>query len=259
MINLKIIKCVIITVYLITIIACATSPWKQEQAESHMNIGVAYLGSDRYNDALKEFLEAEKFSPRDSQVHYYLGITYRGKKLNDKAIAEFKKALSLKPDYSEAYNNLGTIYLDMKLWDNAIDSFKNALSNMLYETPDKAFFNMGLAYHGKGEYQNALNAYQEAKNRTPHTIPDSVIDFYMGINCYDQGDLEKAVQYFKASLNGAPAFLEAQSRYWLGQSYIKTRDREKAKAEFKAVIKISPESDLGKEARKRLESLGSPR
>jgi tetratricopeptide (TPR) repeat protein len=255
MINLKIIKCAVITVYLISMIACATSPWKQEQADSHMNIGVAYLGSDRYIDALKEFLEAERLSPRDPQVHYYLGIAYRGKKLNDKAIAEFKKALSLKPDYSEAHNNLGTIYLDMGLWDNAIDSFKNALSNMIYETPDKAFFNMGLAYHGKGEYQKALDAYQEAKNRTPHTIPDSVIDFYMGINCYDQGDLEKAVQYFKASLNGAPAFMEAQARYWLGQSYIKMRDPGKAKAEFKAVIKISPESDLGKAARKSLDSI----
>ena len=255
MINLKIIKCAVITLYLITMIACATSPWKQEQADSHMNIGVAYLGSDRYNDALKEFLEAEGLSPRDPQVHYYLGITYRGKKLNDKAIAEFKKALSLKPDYSEAHNNLGTIYLDMGLWDNAIDSFRNALSNMLYETPDKAFFNLGLAYHGKGEYQKAMNAFQEAKKRTPHTIPDSVIDFYMGTNCYDQGDLGTAIQYLKASLNGAPAFMEAQSRYWLGQSYIKIRDPEKAKAEFKAVIKILPESDLGNAARKSLDSI----
>jgi tetratricopeptide (TPR) repeat protein len=255
MINSKIIKCAVITIYIVAMTACATSPWKQEQADSHMNIGVAYLGSDRYNDALKEFLEAEGLSPRDPQAHYYLGIAYRGKKLNDKAIAEFKKALLLKPDYSEAHNNLGTIYLDMGLWDNAIDSFKNALSNMLYDTPDKAFFNMGLAYHGKGEYQKALNAYQEAKNRTPHTIPDSVIDFYMGINCHDQGDLEKAVQYFKASLNGAPTFMEAQSRYWLGQTYIKMHYREKAKTEFKAVIKISPDSDLGKAARKSLDSI----
>ncbi|HYA15102.1 MAG TPA: tetratricopeptide repeat protein [Syntrophales bacterium] len=255
MINLKIIKCALVAVYLIAIAACATSPWKQEQADSHMNIGIAYLGSDRYTDALKEFLEAEQLSPRDPQVHYYLGITYRGKSLNDKAAAEFKRALSLKPDYSEAHNNLGTIYLDMKLWDDAIDSFKNALSNTLYDTPDKALFNMGLAYHGKGEYQKALNSFQEAKNRSPHTIPESVIDFYMGVNCYDQGDLERAVQYFKSSLNGAPAFLEAQSRYWLGQTYIKMHNWEKAKAEFKAVIKISPESDLGKAARKNLDSI----
>jgi hypothetical protein len=41
----------------------------------------------------------------------------------------------------------------------------------------------------------------------------------------------------------------------LGQSYIKMRDPGKAKAEFKAVIKISPDSDLGKAARKSLDSI----
>ncbi|HVO67331.1 MAG TPA: tetratricopeptide repeat protein [Syntrophales bacterium] len=256
MINLKIIKYAAITVYIVAVTAaCATSPWKQEQADSHMNIGVAYLGSNRYNDALKEFLEAENLSPRDPQVHYYLGIAYREKKLNDKAIVEFKKALALKPDYSEAHNNLGSIYLSMGLWDDALDAFKKALSNMLYETPDKALFNMGLAYYGKGEYQKALNTFQEVRNRQPHTIPESILDFHMGITYYEQGNLEKAVQYFKTSLTGAPAFLEAQSRYWLGQTYIKMHHREKAKAEFKAVIKISPESDLGKAARKNLDSL----
>jgi Tfp pilus assembly protein PilF len=255
MIKLKITKCAVITIYLFAMIACATSPWKQEQADSRMNIGVTYLGLDRYNDALKEFLEAERLSPRDPQVHYYLGITYRGKKLNDNAIAEFKRALSLKSDYSEVHNNLGTTYLEMGLWDNAIDSFKNALSNMLYETPDKALFNMGLAYRGKGEYQKALTAFQEAKKRQPHTIPDYVIDFFMGITCYEHGDLQRAVLYLKASLNGAPAFMEAQSRYWLGQSYIKMHDSKKAEAEFNAVIIISPQSNLGMLARKSLDSI----
>ena len=253
MINLKMLKYTTIIVFLLTVMACATSPWNQEQADSHLNIGIAYLGSERTNDALKEFLQAEKLAPRDPKVYYYMGITYQRKGLNDNAINEFKRALSLRSDYSEAHNNLGAIYLEMGLWDKAIESFKNALSNILYETPDKALFNMGMAYHGKKDYQKALDTYQNAKNRRPTTVPHPLIDLHMGITCYAQGNFEKAVHYFKASLKAAPSLLE--SRYWLGQCYIKLHDVEKAKAEFKAIIGITPESELGNGARKALDSL----
>ena len=192
----------------LAIMACGTSPWNQEQADAHVNVGAAYLGSGRSTDALKEFLEAEKLSPRDPKVHYYMGISYLEKGLKDNAIDEFKKALSLQPDYSEAHNFLGVIYRDKGQWDMAIDEFKNALANALYETPDKAIFNMGTANHGKGDYEKALKMYDEAKNKQPHTIPVPVIDLNMGITCYAKGDWEKAVGYFKASLKAAPSLLE---------------------------------------------------
>ena len=241
----------------LAIMACGTSPWNQEQADARVNVGAAYLGSGRSNDALKEFLEAEKLSPRDPNVHYYMGISYLEKGLKENAIDEFKKALSLQPDYSEAHNFLGVIYRDNKQWDMAIDEFKNALANALYETPDKAIFNIATVYHGKGEYEKALKMYDEAKSKQPHTIPVPVIDLNMGITCYAKGDLEKAVSYFKASLKTAPSLLE--SHYWLGLCYIKLHDPAKAKAEFKTIIDITPDSGLGIEAKKRLDSITSSR
>ncbi len=240
-----------------TIIACGTSPWNQEQADAHVNVGAAYLSSGRSNDALKEFLEAEKLSPRDPKVHYYMGISYLEKGLRDKAADEFSKAVSLQPDYSEAYNFLGVIYRDQKQWDRAIDEFKNALSNQLYETPDKAIFNMGTTYHAKGDYEKALKMYEEARNKPPHTVPAPIIDLYMGRTYYEQGNLEKAVGFFKASLNTAPSLLE--SHYWLGQCYIKLHNPAKAKAEFKTIIDITPDSGLGIEAKKSLDSIVSGR
>jgi tetratricopeptide (TPR) repeat protein len=234
--------------------ACATTAWNQEQADNRVNIGAAYLGSERYNDALREFFDAEKLAPRDPKVHYYLGVAYHRKGLKDNAITEFTKALSLRSDYSEAHNNLGIIYLEMGLWDKAIESFKNALANVLYETPDKALFNMGTAYRGKGNYEKAIAFYQDAKNTKPNTVPPPVVDLYMGMTYYAQGNCENAVQYFKAALNAAPSLVE--SRYWLGQCYIKMHDPDKARAEFTAIIAVTePDSGLGREARKAFNSL----
>lgn len=244
-------------VCVIAIAACATSPWNQERADAHVNIGTAYLETGRYNDALKEFLEAEKLSPQDPKVHYYMGISCYRKGFTDNAVDEFKKTLALKSDFSEVHNYLGVIYMQQGQWDTAIQYFKNALSNMLYDTPDKALFNMGMAYQGKKDYEKALKNFEEAKNKKPTTIPPPLIDLYMGMTCFDQGDFKKAVSYFKSSIKIDPNFL--QSRYWLGLSYIKLHDPEKAKGEFKAIIDAAPESELGKEAKKSLNSITSSR
>lgn len=253
--TITIIKHAILMVCIITITACATSPWNKQQADLHMNVGIAYLGGERFNDALKEFLQAEKIMPRDPTIHYYMGIAYFGKGLNDMAIEEFNKALSLKSDYSEAYIYLGHIYLRMGRWDAAIEYFKKALSNILYETPDKAFFNMGMAYHGKGDYPMALSSYEKARNIKPNTVPLPLLDLHMGVTYYAKGDLEKAIQHFKASIKIAPSMLE--SRYWLGQCYIRQGYFEKAKAEFNAIIETAPESELASAARKSLDSIHS--
>jgi type IV pilus assembly protein PilF len=245
----------VILVFSIAVAACATTQWKQDQAESHMNIGAAFLGSERFNDALKEFFKAEEFTPGDPKVHYYMGIAYHGKGLNDQAIVEFNKALSLKPDYSEAYNFLGTIFLGKGLWDKAIEAFNSALSNTLYDTPDKALFNMGRAYHGKGDYKMALNKYREAKSKKPNTIPPFLIEQHMGVASFADGNMENAVNYFRKSLEIEPSFLE--SRYWLGQCYIKLNNLDEAKAQFQIIITTAPEGELRNATKRSLDSIDS--
>lgn len=248
-------KLAIILLALFAMTACAASPWKKEQADSHINIGIAYLGSERFNDALKEFMQAEEYTPREPKVHYYMGIAYYEKGLTDKAIHAFDRAVSLKEDYSEAHNFLGNIYLAMGQWDRAIPAFKQALANIMYETPDKALFNMGRAYYGKGDYQMALKLYAEAKNKKPGTVPLPLLDHHMGMASYAQGDYYQASRYFLKALEQAPAFLE--SRYWLGYCYVKLHYRDRARQEFKSIIKAAPESELAGEARKTLNSIGA--
>jgi type IV pilus assembly protein PilF len=242
----------IVFLFFTAMTACATSQWKQDQAESHINLGTAYLGSDRVNDALKEFLKAEEFTPGDPKLHYYMGCAYYRKGLIDKAIFEFDKALSLKPDYSEVHNFLGAIYLEKGLWDKAIDSFNKALSNILYDTPDKPLFNIGKAYHEKKDYKMALNKYREARNKKPTTIPPAVIEQHMGMASFSNGDIENAVQYFKNSVELDPLMIE--SRYWLGQCYIKLNNFEEARFQFQNIIKTAPEGELKAAARKSLDS-----
>ena len=73
---------------------CATSLQNRERASTHVNMGTAYLKSGHFSPALREFLEAQSFSPSDPEIRYYTGLSYYGSGMKEEAKREFKKALS---------------------------------------------------------------------------------------------------------------------------------------------------------------------
>ncbi|MFA4916616.1 MAG: tetratricopeptide repeat protein [Syntrophales bacterium] len=247
----------VISVFMFLVMTgCATSRLKQDEAGGHLNIGIAFIESGQYNDALKKLIEAEKLTPKDPKVHYFLGVSYYGKGFNEEAIGEFNRAVDLKPDYSEAHNFLGTIYLSQGLLDKAIESFNKALSNILYDTPAIALSNIGWVYYKKGDYQKALSKYEEAIVREPNTPILPLIEKNMGMVSFACGDMYSALKHLKKSLELAPSL--AESHYWLGECYIKLNNREEAKSEFRAVIELAPESEYGLKARNSLNAITFP-
>jgi tetratricopeptide (TPR) repeat protein len=203
-------RCIlVIAVFLfcqVLIISCTNTPWHKKQADLFLKNGIALIEVGNYNNALKELLEAEKYSSDNPQIHYYLGIAYLGRGQRDKAMEEFKEAISLKENYSEAHNYLGTLYMDMQMWDKAIEEFDLALANDIYETPAFALYNSGWAYYNKKDYKQALIKYQQALQRDPKTILRPQIEKNTGLIYLDQSDLSEAIRHFKTELPPAGSF-----------------------------------------------------
>ncbi len=232
---------------------CATSRQDRERAASHVTMGTAYLGSEQFSPALREFLIAQRLSPNDPEIHYYTGLSYYGTGLKEEAQQQFKTALSIKQDYSEAHTYLGIIYLEKGLYDRAIEEFDRALSNMLYETPAIALNNIGWAYYKKGDPQTALTKYEAALRREPNTVIRPLIQQNRGIAYLAGHNIDKAIYYLKKSIDRAPG--RADARYWLGISYLEGGNREKAIQELRLAIKTNPESEFGLKSREKLDSL----
>jgi len=233
--------------------SCTNTPWHKEQAEVFLNKGISLIEIGQYNNALKELMEAEKYSSGDPKIHYYLGIAYLGKGLRDKAMGEFKEATSLKENYSEAHNYLGVLYMDMSLWDKAIEEFDKALANDVYDTPSVALYNSGLAYYNKKNYQQALSKYQQALQKEPATIKRPQIEGNIGIIYLAQVNLPEAIRHFQRAVELEPSLYDAQ--FLLGESYLKIKDKNSAKKAFQAVIKYSPQSAYGIKAKEYLQSI----
>lgn len=235
------------------LMGCLKTPWDYHQAGIHMNLGIAYIEANQYTPALKELLEAEKYTPDDARIHFYLGLAYHGNGFSDKAVDAFKRAIDLNPDYSEAHNFLGIIYSNAGQWDLAIASFNKALANIVYNTPAAALYNMGWAYYQKGDYPMAVRKYDEALRREPNTVLMPIILKNMGQAKLGMGHVSEAMQDFKQALAAVPDYAEAQ--YWLAECYIKKKDWEEAKRQFQALVKAAPESEFGLKAQNRLNDL----
>ena len=236
---------------MIFLTGCATSHQNREKAATHVNMGEAYLKSGRFPPALREFLAAQRLSPDDPEIHYYTGLSYYGNGMKEEAKREFKDATSIKPDYSEAHNYLGTIYLEEGLYDSAIEEFDLALSNVFYETPAIALYNIGWAYYKKGDHKTALAKYKMALKREPDTIIFPLIQKNMGIAYLAGHNIAGAVHCLKKAIDVAPGMIE--SRYWLGISYMEAGNRKKAIEEFRSVVAASPGSVLGLKAKEKLD------
>lgn len=153
--------------------SCATTNVQDVQkASAHYKLGVSYLSENNIQSAFIEFQKAYELDPKNKEVLNAIGTIYL---LNfedfPKAIEFFQKAVKVDPGFSEGHNNLGYAYEKIKQYNEAINSYKKALSNLLYRTPEKAYFNLGRAYYRTGRYDEAIDAYKAAAKRMADFYP----------------------------------------------------------------------------------------
>ncbi|MBI2370097.1 MAG: tetratricopeptide repeat protein [Deltaproteobacteria bacterium] len=254
---------------------CATGPDPQrERATVHLRLGESYLNEGDSVSALRELLTAVELVPNDPDIHHALGLAYWGRQRPVEAETHLKKAVELDPKLAKAHNNLGALYLDQRRWQEAIPQFQRALSNVLYPTPEIAQTNLGWAYFNLGQVDLATQAYQRAIQANPQWAQ---AHNNLGIAYSARGQWPEAVRSFRTAVRYFSGYVEAHFR--LGQTILctgepvapaaverlrarqspcqainSTRAREAAAA-FREVVRLAPESDMGRSAQEQLSRL----
>jgi tetratricopeptide (TPR) repeat protein len=203
-------------------------------------MGLSYLGERNYTSALIDLTEAEKFNPENPEVLYNLGLALVGKKRSDLAEAKFLKAIQLKPGYSVARNDLGVAYLDLKRWDSAILQFKIVKDDLFYDNSENAAINLGLAYLGKGDYDNALKELQSVAALNPR---NPVVHLSLGRVLFAMDKIDQAVSEYTRALKIYPDY--GAAHFYLGQVQLKQNRLDAARASFKEAVRLIPENELG--------------
>lgn len=246
----KLLLCIVMGSALLGLSGCAISEAAKKQASYHYQMGLSNLGENNVTSALVEFTEAEKITPEDPDLLHYLGQAYYRKSKFELAEQKYLKAISLKPANSDIRNSLGVDYLEMKRWDDAIHQFKIVVDDIFYQNQEAATINLGLAYFGKGDYPKALSIFRTVVSGNPR---NTRARFNLGKVYFTLDKVELAISELKKAVEQNRDYTNAH--YQLGLAYLKLKDSSSARASFKEVIRIAPDSEMGQLSRDYLELL----
>jgi tetratricopeptide (TPR) repeat protein len=230
--------------------ACAMGEASRKKASSHFQMGMAYLGENNLTAALVELTEAEKFNPDDPELQFNLGKAYYLKSRYDIAEQKLLRAVALKPEFSEARYDLGLVYIETKRWDEAVYQFKMVTEDIFYQNQEFASVNLGIAYMNKGEYPKALSTLRAVVNSYPRS---PIAKVYLGQVYLKLDKVELAILEFRRAVDLDKNY--ANAYYNLGLAYLKTKDNPEALAAFREVVRITPETALGRQSREYLDLL----
>lgn len=231
-------------------LGCAQSDAQRNRSLYHYQMGQSFYAESNFSGALQEFTEAEKLTPKDPALLNDLGLAYFRKGRYDLAEPKYLKAIALKPGYSEARNNLGVNYLEMKRWDDAIFQFTAVQNDIFFQGQDGAVINLGLAYLGKGDYQQALGLLRGAVGRNPS---DPRTRIHLGRVYFALDKTELAVEEYRRALELNRSY--ANAHYHLALAQVKLKNLAGARSAFNEVLRIAPDSEIGQLSREYLDLL----
>lgn len=227
---------------------------RTKKAESHRNMGNAYLSSGKHSAALAEYRAALKLTPDDYNLLYETGLVYLvGNNNPNEAINYFTRVLELKPAYGPAINSMGNAYLMLEKYDEAIKYYDQIDENIIYATPYMPMTNKGLAYYKKGDLVQAERCYKRALQMEPNYVNAMVLLSELQM---ETGRNKEALQSLQRAsrLNSSAAI-----KYYLGLAYMKNDNAKEAGKIFEEIMQNAPlDSELYIKSAEALRKLNAP-
>ena len=236
-----------------TLDGCAAiSADRKKEADARMRMGVTYLDQRNLPMAMRELVKASELDPENAEVDMALGLVYQARGDMSKAEEHLRRAIGKKPDYADARNNLGVILAGRKAWDEAIREFEAAAANVMYTTPERAYFNIGEAYRVKGDPANAEGGYRRALRANDQYAPA-----YMALSALlgGRGKWEDAASILTRCVEVLPDY--APGWMELGRVHLRLSRPAEALKAFDKVLAISSDPEVRKQAAGYVTLLGS--
>lgn len=225
---------------------------RKKEADARMRMGVTYLEQRNLPAAMRELAKASELDPGNPEVDMALGLAYQARGDSSKAEEHLRRAIDKKPDYADARNNLGIVLAERKAWDEAIREFEGAAANVMYTTPERAYFNLGEAYRARGEPANAEGSYRRALRANDRYAPAyTALSVLLGGGGNWSDAASVLARCVEVLPDYAPGWME------LGRAWLRLSRPADALKAFEKVLEVSSDPDLRKQAAGYVTLLGS--
>ncbi|HEX2719906.1 MAG TPA: tetratricopeptide repeat protein [Candidatus Deferrimicrobium sp.] len=216
---------------------------RKKEADARMRMGVTYIEQRNIPMAMRELAKASELDPGNPDVEMALGLAYQARGDQSKAEEHLRRAIDKKPDYADARNNLGIVLAERKAWDEAIREFEAAAANVLYTTPERAYFNLGEAYRAKGDPARAEGAYRRALQANDRYAPAyTALSGVLG----GQGKWNDAASILTRCVEILPDYTPGWME--LGRAYLRLSRPADALKAFDKVLTVSGDPEERKQA-----------
>jgi len=225
---------------------------RKKEADARMRMGITYLEQRNLPMAMRELAKASELDPGNPEVDMALGLAYQARGDSSKAEEHLRNAIDKKPDYADAHNNLGIVLAGRKAWVEAIREFEAAAANVMYTTPERAYFNLGEAYRAKGDPARAEEGYRRALRANELYAPAyTALSALLG----GQGKWNDAASILARCVEVLPDYAPA----WmdLGRAWLRLSRPADAVKAFDKVLAVSSDPELRKQAADYVTLLGA--
>ncbi len=216
-----------------------------KDVEAIMKLAELQLYYKRYKEMEDYLNKALDIDQRNPKAYYMRGFAYKEMGDTMQAIRNLQLTVDQDPEYYNAYIQLGLIFHQKKN-KLALDYYKNALN--INPKSTEANYNIAMFYQDTKEYEQALDRYKmilEIDNKHKNSY-HNIGWIYLEV----KNNYSEAIRYFTEAILIDPNFVNAL--YNRGLAYEKSKDIDKATADYFRAHQIDSEFELAKNALKRL-------
>ena len=215
----------------------------EKNYEAHNWLGCSLSMQKRYDEAIREFLEAARLNPGFAEPFNSLGHITSSLGRVAEAVIYYQRALAVRPDYVAVHNSFGELLREEGRLDEAIDHFRKAVES----EPNIAISqnNLGYALSLKGRPDEALPHFQKAVDLEPD---NEIIQYVFGSFLLQRGRVDEAIVHFRSALKLQPD--NAKIHNDLGRALLSKEQPDEAIRELQTAARLRPDqaeahSDLG--------------
>ena len=259
----------IAAVFAVALIACSSSqaqgPGAQDparQSESEYDIARdLWLRRGQVREALERALKALELDEQNADAHHLVALLYLdfcSRSPGECRLADAERharaALEHRPEFRDARNTLGVILIHERRFADAITVLRPLSEDILYQTPEKAWGNLGWAYLEAGDLERAIDALRRSIAAQPLFCVGS---FRLGLAYEKKGELVAAFDALTRALETeAPECSRLQDAVFARARVAERLGRtDAARADLTRCVELSSVTSSGKNCRSMLEKL----
>jgi Tfp pilus assembly protein PilF len=249
----------------LTACAPASGPGAQDptrQAESEYDIARdLWIRRGQLREALDHALKAIELDSENAEYQHLVALLYldfcarsQGECRLKEAEKHARLAVKLKADLREAKNTLGVILIHARRPREAVEVLRPLSEDILYQTPEKAWGNLGWAYLELGDADKAIDALRRSIAAQPLFCVGS---FRLGLAYEKKGETRMALDALTRALETeAPECSRLQDAVMARARVHQTLgETDLAKADLTRCTELSPSTASGKNCRSMLDQL----